>query len=110
MVPLNHWPFWKRALLTNACAVVGVCLAFALPETAKPSMNIRVGIAVFTIAAVNLMMLAVSPRIGALKTAGGAAPSPWRVAYDVLAERPLITALLILSSWEYLKPLRQRLS
>jgi hypothetical protein len=39
--------FWKRAVLTNACAVAGVCIAFALSEAAKPSLNIRVRIAVF---------------------------------------------------------------
>ena len=53
-------------------------------------------VAVFTFALMNLLFLVVAPRIHAKKTAAIATPSAWRVLYDVLAERPFITMLLIL--------------
>jgi hypothetical protein len=93
--PWVQWPLWQRVLFTNAVTAVGVYLGFA--STGFKTSAIPAGfIAVFTMAFVNLMLLVVAPRVHAKKTAGIAAPSPWRVLYEVLAERPFISALLIL--------------
>ena len=44
----------------------------------------------------NFMLLVVGPRITSQKNKGEATAHPWSVAYQVLAERPFVVALLIL--------------
>jgi hypothetical protein len=96
--PLDQWPFWERAVFTNVIAAVGVYIGFASSGN-KLSVNLEMRIAVFTIALFNLMFLVVRPRMNARKTASGAVPNPWSVVYEVLAERPFVTALLALQLW-----------
>jgi len=93
--PLIQWPLWQRSAFTNVLTAVGVYIGFA-SSRGKASANAKGYIAVFTMALMNLMFLAVVPRIHVQRTAGIAVPNPWRVLYEVLAERPFITALLIL--------------
>jgi hypothetical protein len=98
MNPSLQWPLWKRVIFTNAIAVTGVFIGFASSgfKGFKSSPIASGYIAVFIVAVMNLMLLVVAPRYHAKKTAGIAALKPWSVLYDVLAERPLISALLIL--------------
>ncbi|MGA7223275.1 MAG: hypothetical protein WBX16_10475 [Candidatus Acidiferrales bacterium] len=91
-------PFWKRAAATNAAAAVGVFIGFASAKY-KPPVLLGAGIAVFTFGFMNLMLLVVAPRIQIKRIAGGPAPSPWGVVYEVLSERPFVTALVILQLW-----------
>jgi hypothetical protein len=106
--PFVLWPVWQRAVLTNATAAVGVYIGIA-SSSVKPSLSVEAYIAVFTMALMNLMTLVAMPRIRAQKTAGKAAPNPWRVVYDILAERPFITAFSSSSSPECRKPLGRHL-
>ena len=98
MKPLYEWPFWKRVVFTNVIAAVGVYVGFA-SSGVKLSVILEMRIAVFTIAFMNLMFLVVGPRIYARKADGGTAPSPFSVSYEVLAERPFVTVLLVLQLW-----------
>ena len=98
MRPLDQWPFWERAVFTNVIAVAGVYIGFAASGT-KLSVSLEMHIAVFTIAFMNLMFLVVRPRINVRKASGTAAPNPWSVVYEVLAERPFVTILLVLQLW-----------
>jgi uncharacterized protein YjeT (DUF2065 family) len=93
--PFVQLTLWRRAVLTNAAAAVGIYIGLA-SSTVQLSVNADAYIAVFTIAMMNLMILVVMPRIHAQKTAGVTVINPWRVVYEVLAERPFITVLLIL--------------
>lgn len=93
--PFVQGPFWQRAALTNATAGIGVYIGFA-SSAVRLSVNADAYIAVFGMAMVNLMILVVGPRFHAQKAAGATALNPWRVVYEVLAERPFITVLLIL--------------
>jgi hypothetical protein len=88
-------PFGKRAFVINAGTAIGVYIAFRFSGVKLPII-LAVRIAVFTFALINLMLLVVAPRLKALKMVGTAAPNLWRVAFQVLAERPFIIALLIL--------------
>jgi hypothetical protein len=94
-VTFNQLPLWKRVLFTNAMAAGGVWIGFA-SSGVKLSAILQSRIAVFTVIFMNLMFLVVAPRINAQKNAGGTSLNPWRVFYQVLSERPLITALVIL--------------
>jgi len=96
--PLDQWPFWERAVFMNVIATVGVYIGFASSGN-KLSVFLEMRIAVFTIAFMNLMFLVIRPRINARKGAGGTVPNPWSVVYEVLAERPFVTALLVLQLW-----------
>jgi hypothetical protein len=98
MKPLDQWPFWERAALTNVIVTVGVYIGLASAGT-KLSVILEMRIAVLTIAFMNLMLLVVRPRINALKAAGGTVPNPWSVVYEVLSERPFITLLLLVQLW-----------
>jgi len=93
--PLYKWPFWKRAVFTNAIAAVGVYIGFAQSDV-RLSISLKVHIAVFTIAFMNLMFLVIGPGIYAQKTEGRVAPALWHVMYEALSERPLIIVLVIL--------------
>jgi len=93
--PLDQWPFWKRAVLINASAAAGVYIGFASSGVNLP-LSVKVYTAVFAIVFINAMLFVVRPRIIAQKAAGIPAPNPWRVVYEVLAERPFITGLLII--------------
>jgi hypothetical protein len=93
--PIVQWPLWQRLLFTNVTTAVGVCIGLASSRR-QVSVNADVYIAVFTMVLMNLMSLVVVPRIHALKATGMAPPSPWRTLYDVLVERPFVTALFIL--------------
>jgi uncharacterized membrane protein (DUF2068 family) len=97
--PLDQWPFWERAVFTNVIAAAGVYIGFALSDV-KPSAVIEMRIGVFVFAFMNLMFLVVRPRIRNRKAVGGVGTNPWSVIYEVLAERPLVTALLFLQLWE----------
>jgi uncharacterized membrane protein (DUF2068 family) len=91
----NGLPFWKRAFLINAVAIVGVFIGFASAGVQLPTI-LKARIAVFTIALMNFMLLVVRPRIISQKNKGEATAHPWSVAYQVLTERPFVVALLIL--------------
>jgi uncharacterized membrane protein (DUF2068 family) len=91
----SQLPFWKRAVFTNAIAAIGVYVGFASSGVKLPTI-LQSRIAVFTFAFLNFMFLVVAPRINARRNAGEAALNPWRVFYQVVSERPFITALLIL--------------
>jgi uncharacterized membrane protein (DUF2068 family) len=96
--PLDQWPFWERAVFWNAIAVAGLYIGFASSGT-KGSVDLEVRIAVFIVAFMNLMFLVVRPRMIVRKANGMAAPNPWRVIYEVLAQRPFVTALVFLQLW-----------
>jgi hypothetical protein len=91
----NGLPFWKKAFLLNAVATVGVFIGFASSGVQLPTI-LKARIAVFTIALMNFMLLVVSPRIVSQKNKGEATTHAWSIAYQVLAERPFVVALLIL--------------
>ena len=93
--PIYQWPLWQRAVFANATAGVGVFIGFAL-SGAKTSVRADVYIAVFTLVLMNLMFLVVVPRILDLKSTTGLRQNPWHVLYQVLAERPFISMLLVL--------------
>ena len=95
MTSSSQSPFWKRVFVINASTAIGVYTGFRFSGV-KPPIILAVRIAVFTFALMNLMLLVVAPRLKAQKIVGIAAPNLWRVAYQVLAERPFIIALLIL--------------
>jgi hypothetical protein len=95
MKSLDQRPLSQRVLFTNAVAVGGVFLGFAVSEV-KPTARVCVYIAVFVIALMNLIFLAVRPRMVALRATGATALNPFRTLYEVLTERPLITVLCIL--------------
>jgi hypothetical protein len=67
----NGLPFWKRAFLTNAVAIVGVFTGFASAGVQLPTI-LKARIAVFTIALMNFMLLVVRPRIISQKNKGEA--------------------------------------
>lgn len=96
MKALDQRPDWQRAVFWNVCAAVGVYIGFATTSEPKVSTNVRVHIAVFTIAFFDLMLLSVRPRLMSEKVAGKPTPNPWAVLYRVLAERPYVIALLML--------------
>jgi len=96
MKALDQWPGWQRAVFWNVCAAVGVYIGFATTSEPKVSTNVRVHIAVFTIAFLDLMFLSVRPRLMSEKVAGKATPNPWAVLYRVLVERPYVIALVML--------------
>jgi hypothetical protein len=91
----NGLPFWKRAFLINAVATAGVFIGFASSGVQLPAI-LKARIAVFTIALMNFMLLVVSPLVISQKNEGEATTHPWSIAYQVLAERPFVVALLIL--------------
>ncbi len=91
-------PFWKRAAVTNAAAAAGIFIGFASAKY-RPSVLLDARIAVFTFGFMNLMLLVVAPRIRIKRIAGGPTPNPWGVVYEVLSERPFVTALVILRLW-----------
>lgn len=95
MKPLLQLPLWQRVVFVNVVGATGVCLGFA-DSRVKVSAIAAGYIATFTMTLLNLMLLAVPPRIQARKTARMPGSGPWRALYEVLAERPFITALLIL--------------
>jgi hypothetical protein len=92
---LYQLPFWKRALFTNAIASLGVYLGFA-SSAVQLSLIVKARIVVFTFALMNLFLLVVAPRVNAQKVSGAPPSNPWRVVYAVLAERPYVTALVVL--------------
>jgi hypothetical protein len=94
MKSLDQRPLSQRVLFTNAVAVGGVLLGFAVSDV-KPSARVCVYIAVFVVALMNLMFLAVRPRLVALRATGATALNPFRTFYEVLKERPLITVLCV---------------
>jgi len=53
-------------------------------------------VVVFTGLLMNLALLVAAPRIHDRRLITGTAPNKWSVMYEILAERPLITILLIL--------------
>jgi uncharacterized membrane protein (DUF2068 family) len=95
----DELPCWPRAAATNAIAVVGVAIGLVWKGIGLPTSD-KVYITIFVIVLMNFMLLVVRPRIIAQKTQGKVAPNPWRVLFGVLAERPFVTALLILQLFE----------
>lgn len=95
MKSLVQWPLWQRAIFWNATSAVGVCIGLAWSR-GKTSVSAEVYVVVFTMALINLMFLVAVPRIHVQKATGIAAADLWSVLYQVLAERPLITVLLVL--------------
>jgi hypothetical protein len=93
--PLVQWPLWQRAILWNVTAAVGVCIGLAWSR-GKASVSAEAYIVVFTVALINLMFLVAVPRIHVQRTTGIATQDPWSVIWQVLAERPFVTVLLIL--------------
>ncbi|MGC1170912.1 MAG: hypothetical protein WA886_18545, partial [Candidatus Acidiferrales bacterium] len=79
MASFNGLPFWRRAFLTNAVAIVGVFIGFASSGVQLPTI-LKARIAVFTIALMNFMLLVVGPRITSQKNKGEATAHPWSVA------------------------------
>jgi uncharacterized membrane protein (DUF2068 family) len=94
MKSFDQWPFIYRALFTNAIAWTGVFIGLAFTDV-KASARIQVYVAVFVIAFINLMFLAVRPHMAARRAIGAAASNPYGALYEILKERPLITALCI---------------
>jgi uncharacterized membrane protein len=95
MKPFDQWSLWKRATFWNVCVAVGVYLGFVWSR-AKVTPNVRGYIIVFFMAFANILYLSVRPRIVAERDAGRPRPNSWRVLFEVLAERPFITVLLLL--------------
>jgi len=95
MNQVDRWPIWRRAVLTNVMTAIGVYIGFASSDV-KLSVDLRVRIAVFTFALMNLMLLVVRPRVLAQVSAGTGTRNPWRVFYDVICGRPFITLLCVL--------------
>jgi len=94
MKPFDQLPLSQRVVITNAIAAGGVFTGFAVSDV-KPAARIYVYIAVFIIAFVNLMFLAVRPRLVALRATGATSLNSFHSLYEILKERPLITALCI---------------
>jgi hypothetical protein len=88
MPETDKWSLWQWALFTNAVGAIGICLGF-LTGT-KLTADLRVYIAVPAIVFLNLMFLAVRPRMAVARTAGKA-PNAMSVLYEVLTERPFLT-------------------
>jgi hypothetical protein len=88
MPETDKWSLWQWALFTNAVGAIGICLG-SLTGT-KLTADLRVYIAVPAIVFLNLMFLAVRPRMAVARTAGKA-PNAMSVLYEVLTERPFLT-------------------
>lgn len=93
--PMDEWPLWQRVVFVNGIAAVGAYVGIASSEV-RPSVNLEVYSVVFVALLMNLMFLAVRPRLQSQRRAGRTPPSVWRVLYEVLAGRPYITALLVI--------------
>jgi hypothetical protein len=95
MNQVDRWPIWQRAVITNVITAIGAYIGFASPDV-KLSVDLRVRIAVFTFALMNLMLLVVRPRVLAQASAGTGTRNPWGIFYEVICGRPLITLLCVL--------------
>ena len=98
VTPFHQLPFWMRAVYVNAVAIIGVFFGFAWSGADLPPQA-AVPIAVYTVAFLNFMLLIVAPRVYSVRNATGKAPSPWSIAYEFIAQRPFIMALVILQIW-----------
>jgi len=95
MAGLNDWPLWKRVVFTNATCAGGVAIAF-YGSHQNVAIEYRVYAAAGAFVLMNFMWLVVSPRVASLKRAGLEPPSAWGVAYQVIKERPFVTALAVI--------------
>jgi hypothetical protein len=94
MTHVDRWPIWQRAVLTNVVTAIGIYIGFASSDV-KLSVDLRVRLAVFTFAFMNLMLLVVRPRVLAQHFAGAGAQNPWGAFYEVVCGRPFITVLCV---------------
>jgi hypothetical protein len=90
MTETDKWSLWQWVLFTNTVGALGICLGF-LTGT-ELTADLRVYIAVPAIVFLNLMFLAVRPRMVIARTSGKA-PNALSVLYEVLTERPILTLI-----------------
>jgi len=89
----DKWPLWEWVLFTNAMGAIGICLGFF--SGTKLAADRQAYIAVPAIVFLNLMLLAVRPRIAGARAAGKP-PSAMGVLYKLLSERPILTLVCVL--------------
>ena len=94
MKSFDKWRLLQRVLFTNAIAVAGILLGFAISDV-TPTACARVYIVVLVVTFLNLMLVVVRPRLAAQRASGATALNPFRTLYQILKERPLITVLCI---------------
>ena len=78
----DKWPLWEWVLFTNAMGAIGICLGFF--SGTKLAADRQAYIAVPAIVFLNLMLLAVRPRIAGARAAGKP-PSAMGVLYKLLS-------------------------
>lgn len=93
--PWVEWPLWQRAIFTNVIIAVGCYIGLASSDV-RLSVAIKVYIVVFLGLFMNLMFLKVTPRIHSERKEGRRTTNAFRALYEVLAERPYVTALLVI--------------
>jgi len=89
----DEWPLWEWVLFTNAMGAIGICLGFF--SGTKLAADRQAYIAVPAIVFLNLMLLAVRPRMAGARAAGKP-PSAMGVLYKLLSERPILTLVCVL--------------
>jgi len=91
---MNAWPRWKRVLLVNGGAIIGIAIALASTDANGLQYGARAG--VFLLAFVNFMFFVVQPKILAARTTEAAGVTPMGVFLDVVRQQPFILVIVVL--------------
>ena len=91
---MNEWPRWKRVLLVNGAAVVGIAIGIGPGNPKELEYGVRAS--VFILAFMNFIFFVFQPKLLTARRTGNKNVTGPRVFLSLVREQPFIVALCLL--------------